>query len=73
MTTRKIYVIKNSAGKNVSGFYPNCGDRSRFLVYRDNDYVTFRTKKEAVTWLKYIQRHGVGMNLTIKERVRLGD
>lgn len=71
MAMRTHYVLKNSAGQNLSGFYPNCGVRSKFLVYRENDWYTFPTRKEASDFLKYIREHGVGRSLSIRERVSL--
>ena len=71
MSMRKVFVIKNSAGQNVSAFYPNCGDKQRFLRYMESQYITFSNKTEAKDWLKYVQSHGVGKNLVIKERVSL--
>lgn len=59
------YTIVNSTGKKLSGFYPNCGDCSRFLVYRENDWYFFSSKKEAEEFLRHIRRHGVGRNLRI--------
>lgn len=63
------YVIVNSAGRKLSGFYPNCGFPSRFLVYRENDWFYHGTEKGAERQLAYIRRHGVGRNLRIR-RVR---
>jgi hypothetical protein len=71
MVMKRIYVILNSSRQNLSGFYPNAGDRKRFLVYRENDYITFSTKTEAKSFLKHIQFFGVGKNLIIKESVQL--
>ena len=59
----KHYVILNSAGERLSGFYPNCGNPSKYLVYRPNNWVSFPTKAEAESHIRYIQRHGVGKNL----------
>lgn len=71
MAMREVFVIKNSVGQNVSTFYPNCGDKQRFLRYMGSQYITFSTKTEAKNWLKHVQSYGVGKNLRIKERVRL--
>ena len=61
------YVIVNSAGRKLSGFYPNAGNRSRFIVFREHDWFYYRTKKDAERHLAYIRRHGVGRNLRIVE------
>ena len=65
------YVLVNSAGKKLSGFYDNCGVKSRFLVYRDNDWYAYGTKAEAEKHLRYILKHGVGKNLRIVKAVNI--
>lgn len=64
---RAGYVLVNSAGKKLSGFYPNCGFPSRFLVYRENDWFFYGTMADAQFHLAYIRRHGVGRNLKIQK------
>jgi len=62
----KHYVILNSAGERLSGFYPNCGNPSRYLVYRKNDWFTYPTKMDAEEHRQYILGFGVGKNLRIR-------
>ena len=60
------YVIVNSAGKKLSGHYPNA--YSGKLAFRQNDWMTFSTLGEAESKLRYIQKHGYGKNLKIRSR-----
>lgn len=57
------WVIVNSVGDKLSSFYPNEADKKRYLVYRDNAWMSFATAAEAKKKINYIRRYGVGRNL----------
>ena len=55
------YVIINSAGNKLSSFYSNSCTQK--LFFRQNDWYTFSTIKEAEEMISYIREHGIGKNL----------
>ena len=60
------YILKNRRGQKLSGFYPNAGEKSKFLAYRKNDYICYSTPEEAADHLRYIQSHNVGRSLNVE-------
>jgi len=60
------YVLRNSKGQKLSGFYPNAGNKAKFLAYRRNDYICYSTPEEAVDHLGYIRSHDVGRSLEVE-------
>jgi hypothetical protein len=70
---KSYYVLINSAGKRLSGFYPNAGERRRFLIYREDGWYSFSTKEEVTNYLAWIRHHGVGRNLRIAKTIKRMD
>lgn len=63
-----MFVLENSTGKKLSGFYPNAGSMRLMLVYRKRDWYCYDTKPEAERHLAAIQKYGIGKSLRIIER-----
>ena len=63
-----MFVLENSTGRKLSGFYPNAGDKRLMLAYRKGDYYCYSTKEEAEGHLAAIQKYGIGRSLRIIER-----
>jgi len=62
------FVLENSTGKKLSGFYPNAGSMRLMLAYRKCDYYCYSTEDEAKRHLVAIHRYGIGKQLRIVER-----
>ncbi|MBA7693073.1 hypothetical protein ES703_101648 [subsurface metagenome] len=63
-----MFVLENSTGKKLSGFYPNAGSIQYMLAYRKGDWYSYDTKEEAERHLAYIRNHGTGKQLRVVER-----
>ncbi len=63
-----MFVLENSTGKKLSGFYPNAGSIQFMLAYRKGDWYSYDTKEEAESHLAYIRNHGTGKKLRVVER-----
>ena len=62
-----MFVLVNSVGKYLSGFYPNAGRMRLMLAFRKCDWYSYPTKEEAEQHLATIHRYGIGKALSVKE------
>lgn len=62
------FVLENSIGKKLSGFYPNAGRMRLMLAYRKGDWYSYSTRGEAERHLVAIRKYGIGKQLKVAVR-----